>query len=59
MIKLIFKLNKMGLKQLPWGRPVDVERILVEPKKEQKCNLLFEKRRDIRFMNDDRMFNDI
>jgi len=58
MIKLIYRLNKMGLKQLPWRRPVYVERILVDPKEELKCNFQSEKRRDMRFMNDDGMFND-
>jgi hypothetical protein len=43
MIKPIYKLNKMGLKQLPYGRPVDVKRILVDPKEKQKCNSLSEK----------------
>jgi len=58
MIKLIYRLNNMGLKQLLWGRPLDVERILVDLKEELKCNFLSEKRRDMRFMNDDGMFND-
>jgi len=40
----------MRLRQLPWRRPIEVERTFVEPNGDKKCNFLLEKRRDIRFI---------
>ena len=48
----------MGLKQIPWKRPVEVKRVLVDPMEKRKCNFPSEKRKDMRFMNNDGMFND-
>jgi len=41
----------MGLKQLPWGRPVKVERRFVEPYGEMNFRLLCENKREIRLVN--------
>lgn len=49
IIEDIYRYNKIGLKQLPWGRPVEVERRFVESKVEKK-RFLLEKRREIKLM---------
>jgi hypothetical protein len=58
MIGHIYKLNNMGLKQLPCGRPVEVERTVVDPKEEKKFSCLLEKRRETKLIKVGGKFND-
>jgi len=51
IMKFIYKLNRMGLKQLPWGRLVKVERRFVEPYGDMNFRVLCENKREIRLMN--------
>jgi len=51
-------LNSIGLRQLPWGRPVKVERVVDDPKGDEKVSFLNLKRENRILQNLEGTFND-
>jgi len=57
--RLMYILNRRGLRQLPWGRPVNVDRVLEEPNEEEKTRFLLLKRESNMLPNSGGAFKEI
>jgi len=51
-------LKRIGLRQLPCGRPVEVEQTLVKPKGKIKYKILRDNSQEIKFIKQSGRFND-